>query len=194
MKTYGLLLVGGRSARMGQDKATMLHPDGRTLWQRGVDLLEECCDRVHLSLREDQESRPFAVASHPPILLRDQSNTGDGPMAGLMSAFQHAPDVRWLVMSCDLPRADARTLRHLIDSHREEEAFLAYRSEFDGLPEPLCALYAPQAYAFLQAALDKKFCCPRKVLIHHQCRLLDPVVARALENTNTPQEWEHALL
>ena len=33
------------------------------------------------------------------------------------------------------------SLRNLISSKRAEEPFLSYRSEFDGLPEPLCALY-----------------------------------------------------
>lgn len=182
--------MGGRSVRMGQDKALLRHPDGRTLWRRGVDLLADCCDEVFVSLRHDQEI-PQSEHELPALgVLRDEAADSHGPIAGMLAAFHADPGVRWLVMSCDLPRVDAATLRHLIQSLREDEPFLAYRSEFDGLPEPLCAIYAPMAHGLFQQAQEQQFCCPRKVLIHHQCRLLDPVTARALENTNTPQEWE----
>ncbi len=112
-----------------------------------------------------------------------------GPLAGIIAAMSLHPDADWLVLACDLPRLDLPTLRHLISSKRPDEMFLSYRSEFDGLPEPLCALYAPAALPLLR---DTEFRCPRKVLIRHECRLLEPVTPRALDNANTPEDWQTA--
>ncbi|WP_366524749.1 cyclic pyranopterin monophosphate synthase MoaC, partial [Nannocystis sp.] len=53
---YGLVLAGGRSTRMGTDKAALIHPDGRSLARRTYDLLAGAgCVDVVLSLRHDQE-------------------------------------------------------------------------------------------------------------------------------------------
>lgn len=122
-------------------------------------------------------------------IVRDPEGGSEGPLVGILCAMRSAPEADWLVLACDLPRLDEATLRHLVDSRRPDETFLSYRSEFDGLPEPLCAFYAAEARPVLEQALARDARCPRKVLIHNECRLLDPVSLRALDNANTPQDW-----
>ncbi|HEX5789620.1 MAG TPA: molybdenum cofactor guanylyltransferase [Luteolibacter sp.] len=186
---HGLLLAGGRSTRMGSDKAALLHPDGRPLARRGVDLLAEVCDQVMVSLRHDQEAPPLIEEGSLMHIVRDPQGGSEGPLVGILSAMRSAPEADWLVLACDLPRLDAPTLRHLLDSRRPGETFLSYRSEFDSLPEPLCAFYAAEARPILEQAQASGLRCPRKVLIQNDCRLIDPVIQRALDNANTPQDW-----
>ena len=187
---HGLVLAGGRSTRMGTDKAALVHPAGRPLARRTFDLLVEAgCVEVTLSLRHDQPI-PAGFENRAQIaVVRDPEGQSAGPLAGIVAAMSLRPDADWLVLACDLPRLDLATLRHLISAKRPDEMFLAYRSEFDGLPEPLCALYTPSALPLLR---DTEFRCPRKVLIRHDCRLLDPVTPRALDNANTPEDWQTA--
>lgn len=190
---HGLVLAGGRSARMGTDKAALIHPDGRALARRTCDLLIEAgCDQVFLSLRHDQELPPGFGDLTGIEIVRDPENASDGPMTGMIRAMDRAPDARWLIVACDLPRLDVETLRHLVESMDSEETFLSYRSEFDGLPEPLCAVYSPGSLEILRAAAAEGLHCPRKILIRHSCRLIEPFVERALENANTPAEWQAA--
>jgi len=189
----GLVLAGGRSIRMGSDKAALQHPDGRALARRCSDLLADAgCDTVVLSLRYDQEIPPGFVNRSGVLIARDPEGGSEGPLAGMLAAMRLRPDADWLVLACDLPRLDRSTLVHLISSRKTGEKFLSFRSEFDGLPEPLCALYAADALPILEAAHAKDFRCPRKVLIGNDCRLLAPVTPRALENANTPEDWEFA--
>jgi molybdopterin-guanine dinucleotide biosynthesis protein A len=187
----GLVLAGGRSSRMGADKSTLVHPDGRTLARRTHDLLAEAgCNNVALSLRHNQEI-PVGCSDLPSIrIVRDPADTEGGPLTGIIAAMSQHPDSDWLVLACDLPRLDTATLIHLISSKQPDELFLSYRSEFDGLPEPLCALYSPAALPLLNAM---EFRCPRKLLIRHECRLLEPVTPRALDNANTPDDWQSAI-
>lgn len=188
---HGLVLAGGRSSRMGANKAALVHPDGRTLARRTHDLLADAgCEDVVLSLRHDQEI-PAGFSDVPGLhIVRDPEDASGGPLTGIIAAMSLHPDSDWLVLACDLPRLDAATLRHLIFSKQPDEMFLSYRSEFDGLPEPLCALYAPAARPLLSAM---EFRCPRKLLIRHECRLLEPVTPRALDNANTPDDWQSAI-
>ncbi len=190
-KILGLVLAGGHSARMGKDKAVLMHPDGRTLVRRCADLLAEAgCELVVVSLRREQAIPGGAEGVD---LVRDPENATGGPMTGMLAAMSLHPGDDWLVLACDLPRLDLATLSHLIDSVSDGENFLAYRSEFDGLPEPLCAYYASASREVLEAAVMEGFHCPRKILIRNDCRLLEPVTPRALENANTPEDWQTAI-
>ena len=191
---YGLVLAGGRSTRMGADKADLIHPDGIPLASRTVDLLSAAgCERTVVSIRHEQPV-PQRVADRPGVeIIRDPREASDGPISGILAAMRKHPGADWLVVACDLPRLDAQTLEHLVASRHPGERFLAYRSEFDGLPEPLCAFYASGAGELLEKALAEGRRCPRKVLILNQCRLLDPITPRALDNANTPDDWHNAI-
>ena len=187
---HGLVLAGGRSSRMGRDKAALVHPDGRSLARRCCDLLREAgCESVVLSLRHDQE---IPAGLDDLEIVRDPAGASHGPIAGIVTGMLLHPDADWLVLACDLPRIDLLTLTHLVSSKQPADTFLAYRSESDALPEPLCALYAPAALPVLGQALADDFRCPRKILIRNDCRLLEPVTRRALDNANTPEDWETA--
>ncbi len=186
----GLVLAGGRSRRMGTDKAALVHPGGRTLLQRGIDLLRGVgCEEPVVSLRHDQTMPELATGVR---VVRDPQGGSEGPMAGIITCMRRFPEADWLVLACDLPRLDAETLRHLVSSRNPDEVFLSYRSEFDGLPEPLCAYYAARALTILEQARASGIRCPRKVLIQNHCRLLDLPVSGALDNANTPQDWQTA--
>ena len=189
-KLRGLVLAGGRSSRMGSDKAALVHPDGRTLLRRCHDLLREAgCETIAISLRHDQE---IPAGLDGTEIVRDPEGASLGPIAGIVAAMRLDPAADWLVLACDLPRLDAATLVHLIGSKQADEKFLAYRSEFDGLPEPLCTLYSQAALPVLVQAQADDFRCPRKILIRNDCRLLEPVTPRALDNANTPEDWATA--
>lgn len=189
----GLVLAGGKSRRMGQDKAALIHPDGRPLAFRTVEILAAVCSKVVISLRHDQEAPPMIEESPQLTLIRDPEGISEGPFTGMLAAMRSAPDADWLVLACDLPRLDEETLRHLVSSRNPDEAFISYRSEFDGLPEPLCAYYAAEAIPILEQAHANGSCCPRKVLIQNNCRLIAAHVPRALDNANTPEDWQSAI-
>jgi molybdenum cofactor guanylyltransferase len=192
---HGLVLAGGRSSRMGTDKAVLVHPDGRTLARRCYDLLEKIgCETVMLSLRDDQEIPAGFSDVRDLKTVRDPEGVSVGPITGIVAAMEKQIDADWVVVACDLPRLDQETLFQLITSQRLDDPFLAYRSEFDGLPEPLCAIYSPAALPILKQALADDFRCPRKILIRNDCRLLDPVTPRALDNANSPDDWATAQL
>jgi molybdopterin-guanine dinucleotide biosynthesis protein A len=177
---------------MGRDKAALVHPDGRTLLRRCHDLLREAgCESISISLRHDQEI-PAGLESAE--IVRDPEGASGGPIAGIVAGIRLDPAADWLVLACDLPRLDVATLVHLISSKQTDEKFLAYRSEFDGLPEPLCTLYAQAALPILEQAQADDFRCPRKILIRNDCRLLEPVTPRALDNANTPEDWATATI
>lgn len=183
---YGLVLVGGESRRMGKPKwALSYHEEPQAL--RTAKLLATVCEQVFLSVRPGQDVS--GLEAFPQIADRFPSW---GPMAGMLSAMHEHPAAAWLVAATDLPFLDEPTLKALVDGAHPFKIATAYTSANDGLPEPLCAIYQPRAAQRLLQAAGLGMTCPRKTLIESSPRLLTLVSPRALDNANTPEEFEAA--
>ena len=184
----GLVLAGGRSTRMGRDKATLRY-HGATQIDVGLGLLRELGLAGWVSVRRDQTADP-ARARHPHIVDGPQ---GEGPIAGILAALQTDPAAAWLVMACDLPFLDAATLRSLIAARDPGRVATAFRSAHDGLPEPLCAIWEPRAAAPLSRHVADGGRCPRKFLMTHGAHLIEPLRRDALDNINSGAEYWQAM-
>lgn len=180
---FGLVLAGGRSRRMGRDKAA-LELNGRSALAHAVALLEPRCEQVFVSVREHDDDPVRA----PYQQIADQFG-GVGPADGIASALRFAPEHPWLVIACDLPKLDANTLDQLIGQRDAAADATAYASGRDGLPEPLCAIYEPRIRASLEAHLANDLRCPRKMLLGENTHLLPAAADDALANANTPDDW-----
>jgi molybdenum cofactor guanylyltransferase len=185
---YGLVLAGGRSTRMGEDKATLAYP-GTTQLDWAFALLKPFVERGFISVRADQTNDPVRSRYKQIVDTRDNL----GPIAGIAAAQQQHPDAAWLVLACDLPFLDSGTLEHLIAERQPARLATAYRSSHDGLPEPLCAIYEPASRAPLAAYIASGKQCPRKFLAQSDVALIDEPNPRALDNINTPAEHGAAL-
>lgn len=179
---YGLLLSGGASQRMRQDKAALPYR-GEPQLLRAWRLLERVTERTFLSVRNQQRDDPLR-AGLPQIV---DSYDAIGPAAGILSAQDRFPEAAWLVLACDLPLLDEATLRQLIDARDVSANATVFASRHDGLPEPLCAIWEPSSHALLKQRYQDGSYCPRKALIQSHIVLL-PAPGDALDNVNTPEE------
>lgn len=184
---YGLVLAGGRSTRMQRDKAALEYA-GSSQLERAAELLTPLVERVFVSVRSDQTGDPLRARFAQIV----DSGEVEGPIAGIIAAQSRFPDAAWLVLACDLPLLDPRTLEHLLRSRQPDRQATAYRSSHDGLPEPLCAIYEPSSREALRAYIAGGRDCPRKFLINSDAELLDQPAPGALDNVNTPQEYGSA--
>ena len=186
---YGLVLAGGESRRMGQDKA-LLQRGGKSQLKSIVELLEPLVDRVFVSTRSDQKEEPER-RQFSQIIDR---YSDIGPIAGVLSAMDDYPNVDWLVVACDLPNIDAETIRYLLDNRSDAGPFTAYRSSHDDLPEPLCAIYHVGSDRIIRGFVEADLTCPRKMLIRSDTRLLKQPNPSALDNVNTPEDLRASIL
>jgi molybdopterin-guanine dinucleotide biosynthesis protein A len=184
----GLVLAGGRSTRMGRDKAAVEY-SGRLQLERAFALLEPLVARCFVSVRDDQRTDPLR-ARYPQIV--DAAPGPEGPAAGILSALRSQPQSAWLVVACDLPLLDAGTLQHLIARRDPNRMATCFRSSHDDLPEPLCAIYEPASLAALEQFVAGGRVCPRKFLVQSATLVLDQPRAEALDNVNTPAELDAA--
>ncbi len=186
---YGLVLAGGESRRMGRDKALLVR-DGHSQLAHIAALLEGITERVYVSSRQEQQDDPER-SRFENIVDRYE---GIGPIAGILSAMDAHPDANWLVVACDLPNIDEATLSFLIENSAPKQPFTAFKSNYDGLPEPLCALYRCGSDAIVRRFVEDGIVCPRKILIRSDTLLLEQPNPVALDNINTPDDLASSVL
>ena len=188
---FGLVLAGGKSRRMGRDKALLERDgDGQSQLAYIVGVLIGCVDKVYVSTRRDQENDE-ARSQYEQIVDRFDDL---GPVAGILSALMERPDADWLVVACDLPNIDEQTIKHLLSHRHDERPFTAYTSSHDGLPEPLCAVYRSGCTDIIHGFVDAGINCPRKILMRSETELLQQPDPRSLDNINTPDDLRNSVL
>ena len=184
---YGLVLTGGRSRRMHRDKASLEYA-GKSQLARAMELLTPLVARCFVSVRTDQLYDPHRAAYDTIADIKPNL----GPIGGIHAALHAHPDQAWLVLACDLPFLDRATLQHLIARRAATRVATAYRSSFDALPEPLCAIFEPRSRQIIEESLARGQQCPRALLSRADVELLDLPNPRALDNVNTGEEYAAA--
>lgn len=180
---YGLVLAGGVSRRMQHDKAALSY-QGVPQLQRAYELLARRHLRTFVSVRPDQQQD--ALRSRWPQIVDRHADLG--PLAGITAAQAEHPDVAWLVIACDLPLLDERTIQFLLQQRDPARLASAYRSPQDGRPEPLCAIWEPASAAVIHDAIAAGEFSPRALLEAWDILLLDAIEPETLNNVNTPDE------
>lgn len=183
---HGLIMAGGSSTRMGQDKS-VLEYHGKPQREFLLELMAPLSKEVFVSCKASQQMTPGLP------VITDRFD-GIGPMAGLLSAFQQKPDSAWLCVAVDLPYLSRLSLDALIRYRDPTKVATAFMNGDAEHPEPLVTIWEPKAYPRLLLALSEGITCPRKVLINSDVRLLQAPDERELINANDPASYEQAMV
>ncbi len=185
-KLYGLVLAGGKSTRMNKDKSQLKYHN-KPQQQHAIELLENVCEEVFVSSRDEGQSSELAVPSIADKFI------GLGPYGGILSAFMQEPNVAWLVIAVDLPFLDKATISNLVEHRNPSKLATCFIDPQNEFPEPLISIWEPRAYPRMLDFLSKGYSCPRKVLINNNVEIITERNVQALTNVNTPEEFEEAL-
>ena len=172
---------------MQRDKANLEYA-GKSQLARATELLTPLVARYFVSVRTDQLDDPARTAYDTIADIKPNL----GPIGGIHAALHAYPDRGWLILACDLPFLNRATLQHLIAHRASNRVASAYRSSFDGLPEPLCAIFEPRSRQIIEQSLVQGQQCPRALLSRSDVELLELPNPRALDNVNTGEEYAAA--
>ena len=143
-----IVLAGGRSQRMGQDKAA-LPLGGRTLLQRAVDAASEVATMVVIVGAPD---RPLPeVACARPLRVVADAVEGEGPLAGIVAGLGATDAPVAVIVGCDQPFVRPALLRLLA---RRAQEHIAVVPVMEGKPQPLCSAVRLDALARLRAVFE----------------------------------------
>lgn len=138
----GIVLAGGASRRMGQDKALLRLDGGATLLERTIAQLHEAGLEevaVVVSTPERAHSLRATVPNAGAVPFITDAEPGRGPLGGLHAALMAYPERDVLLVACDMPHLDVRALRLL----RAPDAADVVLPRLAGHDQPLHARYGP---------------------------------------------------
>ncbi|MBM3729049.1 MAG: molybdenum cofactor guanylyltransferase [Acidobacteria bacterium] len=179
--TAAFVLIGGRSSRMGKDKAALPYAGGLlghhvgALAQQAAGLVTFIGPRA----RWQGIFQPLAEDLRP----------GQGPLAGIETALSITVAPWNLILACDMPELGADFLAHLLHTAQRRGAPALLAAGPEGLPEPLCAVYHRDLLPAITGALDRGVRKVTQGIPEFTLEPLPPGDAHRLLNLNTPEEW-----
>ncbi|WKD85635.1 Molybdenum cofactor guanylyltransferase [Polaribacter huanghezhanensis] len=198
----GLVLVGGKSTRMGKDKS-QLDYFGKPQKEVAKELLENNkletffsvrpFDEVYLEHSQKAQGDKKNVISSGVEKSKEIHDTflNLGPFGGICSAFQKDPNSAWLVLATDLPFLNNELIQLLLEKRNPSKVATAIKGKGKEFVEPLITIYEPKSYPILLQYLAQGYSCPRKVLINSDVEIVE-VSDAFIRNVNTPEEFENA--
>jgi len=180
----GVLLAGGKSRRMGCDKAA-LTLGGQTLAQRGINVLTEVFAEVVFSVGpgQDRLQAPSAV----PIRAIEDRVPDQGPLGALCSVLQAAKYDWIFLIACDMPFFTADGIRALAQEIGAHSQIVV--PEQGGRLHPLHAFYHRSALPAAEQALQAGQRRMEAVLEACRTRIVSwEREERRLTNVNTPAD------
>lgn len=178
-KLFGLVLAGGLSKRMGEDKAQITYHRIPQYLHTAL-LLKKFCDNVFISVRESQ-NRP---AGFPVLPDRFPS---EGPLAGILTALSAYPHIAWLTLPVDMPALDEQTLTFLIANRSTQHKITCFMDAI-GQPEPFPCIWEPDVIQHLKWYYQQNRRSIREFITLYGANLLHAPNLQAVANINTPQE------
>ena len=185
----GFVLVGGKSSRMGTNKA-LLSLNGRTLVERTRQIVEHVCDKVFLLGPRD------IYGSFGPCY--EDIYPDCGPLGGIHVALVNSPTPYSLVISVDTPFVTAEFLHYMVGRALESSAMVT-APRIGGVVQPLCAVFARNFLPIAEAALKSGKYKVEPLFPRDQMLVLTEdevqrfaLPAQMFENLNTPEDYERA--
>lgn len=196
----GLILVGGKSTRMGQDKSE-LNYFGKPQKTFAKKLLENNNLETFYSVRDFSTALEMTNNSSNVTLseVERSQNSNEivdkflnlGPFGGICSAFQKDPNAAWFVLATDVPFVNDEIIQLLLKHRNPSKVATAIKGKNKDFPEPLITIYEPKAYSILLQYLAQGYSCPRKMLINSDVEIVE-IEDDFIRNINTPEEFELA--
>lgn len=191
--TSAIILAGGHSRRMGQNKALLPHPMNQsiTFVQHLTLILATLCPEVLIVASDEAHTSGYTL---PDVRIVFDQLPERGPLMGLYSGLSAMTTRRALVVAVDMPFVQPALLSFLLAQPLTEAMRVPLVND---VPQVLLALYPRSILPFIEERLRQGRRDPRSLLEiapvqyipEEQLRSVDPHL-RSFINLNTPEELQ----
>ena len=198
LPTIGVVLAGGPSRRMGEPKALLRLPNGRTFLESALALLSSLTETQivaggeleiikGMTLRTGTETRPPELS----FLHIEDLHPGEGPLAGIEAALSTRLGSGYIIIASDQPKLGEDILQRLLNGDGNR----IHAFEVNGTIIPL-PVYMPQsALSALSDAMTGDLRSLRLFIAANnpELILLPTGDLPGLQSVNTPEEYQELL-
>jgi molybdopterin-guanine dinucleotide biosynthesis protein A len=187
----GILLAGGKSRRMGEDKR-FLHVGGQPLFERSLTILRALFSKVIVVIAQD--SAPL----HAEVPVVRDLVPDCGSLGGLYTGLKHASTQHVFVVACDMPFLNPQAVQYVVNVKADADIVMAQRES--GL-QPMHALYSKWCLPVIEEMIGAHHLKIHELAAHSslnvrliskaELSLVDPD-GRSFLNVNTPSDLKAA--
>lgn len=189
----GVILAGGRSRRMGENKAKMMFG--------GEPLLTRVARRLSPAVDDLLVIGPSSLAPLAPrARVVEDALPAIGPLGGLYTALTATTSAHIFLVACDMPFISLSLVRAMLAFARTHSDADVVALEADGHVQPLHAVYSRACLPAVERALKASDHSLHALLAHLTFAAIDAETVRCEDptglstfNVNTPEDWEKAL-
>ena len=185
---YGLILCGGQSSRMGEDKS-LLNYHGKQQRYHLADMLQPFCEKVFISCNKQQAEH---VSPRYNLVVDNEKYSGIGPMAALLSAFEKFPDHAFLAAGCDYPFLEKKHVQYLTDERTGLDDAVCYGHHETMMNEPLITIYESSSFRKILKNFNEKKYSLRLFLHEANTCMIFPDNFDFLKNVNDIKTYQKA--
>ncbi len=154
LKITGAILAGGMARRMGGNDKGLIICANRPLIRFAIDALEPVVDEIVINANRNINT--YEAFGHP--VVSDQTDTFDGPLAGILSVMKFCNSEYLLTIPCDCPLLTVEALSRMVDAARksDHECYVAHDGQ--RLQPVVCLLSTqllPSLSNYLQSGMRK---------------------------------------
>ncbi|MEM9568466.1 MAG: molybdenum cofactor guanylyltransferase [Cyanobacteria bacterium P01_E01_bin.34] len=183
-----IVLAGGRSCRMGKDKA-LLELNGVPLLQRVCNVASTCARQTYVvTMWGDRYSHlnlPAIIIPEP-----ERPERARGPLTGFAYGLRVTQSDWVLLLACDLPYLSSAGLQQGVESLGQvsPDSIALLHPHSKGW-DPLCGFYRHQCLSNLQQAIATGARSFQAWLATQQIAVWEDADPRLFFNCNTPEDW-----
>lgn len=157
----GIILSGGKSSRMGQDKS-FIRIKGERVIDRVVQLMKNLFEKV-IIISNDKEKYEYLGIPVYSDIFKDV-----GPIAGVHSGLLHSQTEQNFIISCDLPFMNCEMIKSIIDFKSNSLIILP---KANGYIQSLCGLYSKSLTKKIEEIINSDLSNELEVYAHKKRNL-----------------------
>ncbi|MDQ2904804.1 MAG: molybdenum cofactor guanylyltransferase [Chloroflexota bacterium] len=190
--TACVILAGGRSRRMGRNKALLPLPgiERVTFIEHLASMLTSLCPEVLIVARDSADAAHYTL---PGVRTVTDEVPDHGPLMGLASALRAMHATRALLLAVDMPHVQPALVTFFLSQPATAALLVPI---VDNIPQVLLALYPRSCLPFIEQRIHQGRRDPRSLLdiapvcyiAEAQLRQVDPQL-RSFVNVNTPEDF-----
>ncbi|SCG85765.1 molybdenum cofactor guanylyltransferase [Methanobacterium congolense] len=197
-----IILCGGMSTRMGQDKGSMLI-EGKPMILHVIETVSDIVDEIIVVLRDAERvetyknilefmNLDFGVELKAGLKFCTDITMDEGPLVGILTGLSHIKSNRALVLPCDSPYVSKSFILKMFQLSEDEEYDAVVPRYLDGKMEPLHSIYRKRSEGIIQKILENGFRDVRSLLSRSKVKFVDAEsvdeTGRSFQNMNRAED------
>lgn len=179
-KATVIILSGGKSSRMGKDKAT-IKIEGFRMIDRLINKLKPFFDEIIIS-----NSSTNSISNLPNVKMVYDKENGHGPLMGLYSSLLESNSRVNFVIACDIPKVNINLMNRLLSGSVNNE--ISVPSFTKDKYEPLFAMYTKDCITKIEDLLNKKQYKLSNLIKNCKSEVITNYTSEWYHNLNTPDD------